>query len=49
MEAGYSLHMTGFKLENPDFPISGVFLTNLELNRVVRDLLSENGFNIITK
>ena len=45
----YSLHMTGFKLENPDFPDAGVFLTNLELDRVIRDLLAVDGYSIITK
>jgi hypothetical protein len=45
----YSLHMTGFKLENPDFPGAGVFLTNLELDRVIRDLLAVDGYSIITK
>lgn len=47
--ANYSLYMTGFKVENPDFPVAGVFLTNLEINQVIRDLLSENGYSIITK
>lgn len=41
--------MTGFKLENPDYPVSGVFLTNLGLDRVIRDLLKDNGYSIITK
>jgi hypothetical protein len=49
MGANYSLHMTGFKLENPDYPVAGVFLTNLELDRVIRDLLVEDGYSIITK
>ena len=45
----YTLHMSGFKLENPDFPVTGIFLTNLELDRIIRDLLVENGYSIITK
>jgi len=45
----YSLHMSGFKLENPDFPAAGVFLTNLELDRVIRDLLAEDGYSIVIK
>jgi hypothetical protein len=49
MEGSYSLHMTGFKLSGPDFPVTGVFLTNLELDRVIRDLLVESGYSIITK
>jgi hypothetical protein len=47
--AGYSLHMSGFKFESPDFPVAGVFLTNLELDRVIRDILAEDGYSIITK
>jgi hypothetical protein len=49
MAANYSLHMTGFKLDNPEYPVAGVFLTNLELDRVIRDLLVEDGYSIITK
>jgi hypothetical protein len=49
MEGRYSLHMTGFKLSGPDFPVAGVFLTNLELDRVIRDLLVESGYSIIPK
>jgi len=49
MGPSYSLHMSGFKLENPDFPVAGVFLTNLELDRVIRDLLAEDGYSIVTK
>jgi hypothetical protein len=47
--SNYSLQMSGFKLENPDFPNTGVFLTNLELDRVIRDLLAEDGYSIFTK
>ena len=49
MGGNYSLHMSGFKLENPEYPVSGVFLTNLELDRVIRDLLTEGGYSIISK
>jgi hypothetical protein len=49
MEANYSLHMTGFKLESPDYPVAGVFLTDLALDRVILDLFSENGYIIVTK
>jgi hypothetical protein len=45
----YSIHMTGLKIENPDYPVAGVFLTNLELDHVIRELLTENGYSIITK
>jgi hypothetical protein len=45
----YALHMSGFRLENPENPFAGVFLTNLEMDRVIRDLLAENGYSIVTK
>lgn len=45
----YSLQMTGFKLENPEYPVAGVFLTNLELDHVIHDLLVDNGYSILTK
>jgi hypothetical protein len=47
--ANYSLQLSGFKLENPEFPAAGVFITNLELDPVIRDLLAENGYSVITK
>jgi len=47
--SNYSLHMSGFKLESPEYPVAGVFLTNLELDRVIRDLLAEDGYSISTK
>jgi hypothetical protein len=47
--ANYSLYMSGFKIEPPDSPAAGIFLTNLELDRVISDLLAENGFSIIPK
>ncbi len=45
----YTLQMSGFKLESPEYPVGGVFLTNLELDRVIRDLLADNGYSIVTK
>lgn len=45
----YSLHMTGFKYENPNDPGAGIFVTNLELDRVILDLFSENGYSIVIK
>jgi hypothetical protein len=48
-KANYSLHMTGIKLESPDYPGASIFLTNLELDRVILDLFSENGYLIVTK
>lgn len=49
MGANYSLYMTGFKVENPDSPAREVFLTNREFDQVIRDLLAEDGYSIITK
>jgi hypothetical protein len=50
-EAGgnYSLQMSGYKLEGPGFPVGGIFLTNIVLDRVIRDLLTENGYSITSK
>jgi hypothetical protein len=48
-DANYSLQMSGYKLEGAGFPVGGLFLTNLELDRVIRDLLVENGYYITTK
>lgn len=44
--ANYSLQMSGIKLEGSGLPDSDLFLTNLEIDRVVRDLLLENGYRI---
>jgi hypothetical protein len=45
----YSLQMSGYKLEGPGIPDGGIFLTSLELDRVIRDLLTEKGYRITTK
>jgi hypothetical protein len=47
--ANYSLHMSGYKLEGAGFPVGGIFLTNLELDRVIRDILADNGYIITSK
>lgn len=47
--ANYSLLMSGYKLEGAGFPVGGLFLTNLELDHVIRDILTENGYSITTK
>jgi hypothetical protein len=47
--ANYSLQMTGFKLDDDGFPGGGLFLTNLEMDRIIRELLTENGYSIISK
>jgi hypothetical protein len=44
--AGYSVQMSGFKLDDAVFPGGGIFLTDRTMDRIVRDLFSENGFNI---
>ena len=44
--AGYSLHMSGFKLDDTLLAGGGIFLTDRAMNRIVRDLFTENGFNI---
>jgi len=45
----YSLQMSGFRIGDGDSPASDLFLTNLEFDRVIRDLLLENGYRIIVK
>jgi len=44
--AGYSLKMSGFKLDDALLPGGGIFLTDRVMDRIVRDLFTENGFNI---
>lgn len=44
--AGYSLQMSGFKLDDALLPGGGIFLTDRPIDRIVRDLFIENGFNI---
>lgn len=43
---GYSLQMSGFKLDDAMLPGGGVFLTDRAMDRIFRDLFMENGFNI---
>lgn len=43
---GYSLQMSGFRLEDPSLPGGQLFVTNLELDRIIRDLLVESGYSI---
>ena len=47
--AGYSLKMSGFKLNDPLLPGGGIFLTDRVMDRIVRDLVTENGFNISSR
>lgn len=44
--AGYSLQMSGFKLDDALLPGGGIFLTDRAMDRIVRDLFTENGFSI---
>jgi LysM repeat protein len=44
--AGYSLQMSGFKLDDALLPGGGIFLTDRVMDRVIRDLFTENGFTI---
>ena len=45
----YSLQMSGFNLEGAGIPDGSLFLTNLPLDRIDRDLLMENGYNVHVK
>lgn len=47
--AGYTLQMSGFKLEDAQLPGGGLFLTDRAMNRIVRDLFIENGFTVINR
>lgn len=44
--AGYSLQMSGFKLDDHLFPGGGIFLTDRPMDRIVRDLFLENGISV---
>jgi len=45
----YSVQMSGFWLDDPSLPGGSLFLTDRAIDRVVRNLLLENGFNISTR
>ena len=47
--AGYSLQMSGFKLDDALLPGGGIFLTDRTVDRTFKDLFIENGFNIRTR
>lgn len=47
--SNYSLQMSGFKLEGTGVPGGSIFLTNLTLDRIIRDLLKENGYSVHVK
>lgn len=44
--AGYSVQMSGFKLDDTSLRGGGIFLTDRPMDNVVNDLLIENGYNI---
>ncbi len=46
MSLGYSLQMSGIKLDDNTLPGGGVFLTDLTMDRIIRELLTENGYRI---
>lgn len=44
--SGYSLDMSGFKLNDPLLPGGGIFLTDRVMDKIIKDLCAENGFSI---
>lgn len=44
--AGYSLQMSGFKLDDASLPGGGIFLTDRAMDRIIKDLVTESGYNI---
>jgi hypothetical protein len=46
---GYSLQISGFNLDDSLLPGGGIFLTDRPMDRIVRDIFTENGFNIINQ
>lgn len=47
--SSYSLSMSGFRLEGAGVPGGLLFLTDLHLDRIIRDLLMENGYDVQIK
>ncbi len=47
--SGYTLQMSGFKLDDRLLPGGGIFLTDRPMDRVIRDLCTENGYNITNR
>jgi hypothetical protein len=43
---GYSVQISGFKLDDNLLPGGGIFLTDRPMDRIIRDLFTENGFII---
>ena len=44
--SGYSLQMSGVKIDDAMLPGGGTFLTDRSMDRIVKDLLIENGFDV---
>jgi hypothetical protein len=44
--SNYSLQMSGFKLEGAGVPGGSMFITNLTLDKLIHDLLKENGYSV---
>lgn len=44
--AGYSLQISGFKLDDALLPGGGIFMTDRAMDRVVRDIFTESGFTV---
>ena len=47
--ANYVLQMSGYKLEGAGISDGGLFVTDLDLDRVIRDVLTESGYTITVK
>ena len=48
-DVNYAVEMSGFKIEGDDIPGGSLFLTDVQLDRVVYDILRENGFKVHKK
>lgn len=46
---GYSLRMSGFKLDDAQLPGGGLFLTDRAMDQIIRDIFIENGFTITNR
>lgn len=42
---GYTLQMSGFDLDDSELPDGGLFLTNLGMDPIIREVLKESGYN----
>lgn len=44
--SGFSLQMSGFKIDDATLPGGGIFMTDKTVDRFIKELFTENGFNI---